>query len=54
MPNDPVDFANQVIRLLDCKELRQELGQCGRARIEEGLNWEVEKKTLIRAYAAAL
>jgi glycosyltransferase involved in cell wall biosynthesis len=54
MPNDPVDFANQVTRLLDCKELRQELGQCGRTRIEEGLNWEVEKKSLIRAYAAAL
>lgn len=54
LPNDPVDFANQITRLLSCSELRQQLGACGRKRIEEGLNWEVEKATLMRAYSAAL
>jgi glycosyltransferase involved in cell wall biosynthesis len=54
VPNDPIDFANQVTRLLNCQELRQELGKYGRTRIEEGLNWEVEKISLIRAYDAAL
>jgi glycosyltransferase involved in cell wall biosynthesis len=53
-PNDPVDFANQIIRLLDSKELRQQLGACGRKRVEDGLNWEAEKTTLIRAYQTAL
>jgi glycosyltransferase involved in cell wall biosynthesis len=53
-PNDPIDFANHVMRLLDSKELRQELGQIGRMRIEEGLNWDAEKTSLIRAYDAAL
>ncbi len=53
-PNDPVDFANQVIKLLDSGELRKQLGTCGRKRVEDGLNWEIEKTNLIRAYQAAL
>jgi len=53
-PNDPVDFAKQVVKLLDSRELRQQLGKCGRLRVEEGLNWEAEKTTLLRAYQAAL
>ena len=35
VPNDPIDFANQITKLLDSKELRQQLGECGRKRIEE-------------------
>ena len=53
-PNDPVDFANQVSRLLDSPELRRQLGACGRKRIEESMNWDTEKITLLRAYSAAL
>jgi glycosyltransferase involved in cell wall biosynthesis len=54
LPNDPIEFANQITRLLNSSELRQQLGGCGRKRIEEGLNWEVEKASLIRAYSTAL
>ena len=54
LPNDPIDFANQMKRLLDSSELRQQLGTCGRKRIEQSLNWEVEKLTLLEAYGAAL
>ena len=54
LPNDPIDFANQITKLLNCKELRQQLGECGRRRIEEKLNWEVERKSLLQAYDAAL
>ena len=54
VPNDPIDFANQITKLLDCRELRQQLGECGRRRIEERLNWEVERKSLLQAYDAAL
>lgn len=53
-PNDPIDFANHVARLLDCESLRRELGAFGRTRVEQGLNWEVEKATLIKAYEKAL
>jgi glycosyltransferase involved in cell wall biosynthesis len=53
-PNDPIDFANQMSRLLNCAELRDQLGAFGRKRIEEGLNWETEKKALLQAYSTAL
>ena len=54
VPNDPVDFAGQINKLLNCKKLRKELGEIGRRRVEEKLNWDVEKVSLIRAYETAL
>jgi glycosyltransferase involved in cell wall biosynthesis len=54
VPNETVDFAQKIVSLLDSPALRSELGECGRRRIEEGLNWEAEKRTLIEAYATAL
>ena len=53
-PNDPVDFAKQVITLLDNKELRLQLGATGRKRVDDGLNWESEKISLLQAYSVAL
>jgi glycosyltransferase involved in cell wall biosynthesis len=53
-PNDPVDFAEQILKLLDSEPLRRQLGELGRRRIEEKLNWEIEKKSLLAAYEAAL
>lgn len=53
-PNDPVNFARQVTTLLDCGDLRRQLGACGRKRIEDSLNWETEKRSLIKAYDTAL
>lgn len=53
-PNDPVDFAEKILTLLDSDSLRQELGARGRRRVEESLNWEIEKQSLLAAYQAAL
>jgi glycosyltransferase involved in cell wall biosynthesis len=53
-PNDPADFAAKILQLLDSEPLRRELGQRGRRRIQEELNWEREKLTLLDAYRAAL
>ncbi len=53
-PNDPKDFAEQILRLLDSETLRRRLGECGRRRIEESFNWETDRKALLAAYAAAL
>jgi glycosyltransferase involved in cell wall biosynthesis len=53
-PNDPVDFAAQVLKLLDSETLRRQLGERARKRIEEKLDWNIEKKTLLAAYQAAL
>ena len=53
-PNDPIDFAKQITTLLDSPELRRQLGACGRRRVEERLNWDSEKASLIEAYERAL
>jgi glycosyltransferase involved in cell wall biosynthesis len=52
--NDPVDFAEKIDTLLNSQSLRNELGARGRKRIEESLNWEIEKKSLVAAYQRAL
>jgi len=52
--NDPIDFARQIASLLDSEPLRRELGQRGRRRIEERLNWSIEKQALLEAYRTAL
>jgi glycosyltransferase involved in cell wall biosynthesis len=53
-PNDPEDFAREILKILDSESLRRELGACARRRIEESLNWESEKRSLLEAYATAL
>lgn len=53
-PNDPADFAAKILTLLNSETLRHHLGQAGRRRIEELLNWEIEKQSLLAAYAKAL
>jgi glycosyltransferase involved in cell wall biosynthesis len=52
--NFPEDFAAQIMKLLDSEPLRKKLGDRGRMRIEDGLNWGVEKQSLLRAYSTAL
>ena len=52
--DDPEDFAQMVMALLDSESLRAELGARGRKRIEETLNWDIEKQALLEAYATAL
>ena len=52
--NDPIDFAEQLAKLLDSESLRRHVGAIGRKRIVERLNWGVEKVTLLEAYQVAL
>lgn len=53
-PNDPIDFADRIIELLDSEPLRRKLGSEGRSRIENHLNWTAEKAELLKAYQKAL
>jgi glycosyltransferase involved in cell wall biosynthesis len=53
-PNDPTDFANSIAILLDCEPLARRLGDAGRRRIEQSLNWKFEKRELLKAYQTAL
>ena len=52
--NDPLDFAEKIVQLLDSESLRDQLGTVGRKRIVEGLNWGIERQTLLKAYRTAL
>lgn len=52
-PNDPADFARNISTLLDSDKLRAQLGGIGRKRVEETLNWDAERRSLLSAYAAA-
>lgn len=49
-PNDPVDFAVQLAKLIDDPALRARMGQLGRARVLEHLSWAHSAPVLLAAY----
>jgi Glycosyltransferase len=50
--NDEIDLAKQIVRLLDDPELRKQMGQFARNRVEKELAWEYEAPKLLEAYAS--
>lgn len=52
-PNDPIDFANKIVELIDDPELRSSMGQQGKKRVYEELSWDHQVGALIAAYRAA-
>ncbi|NJK78482.1 MAG: glycosyltransferase family 4 protein [Chloroflexaceae bacterium] len=50
VPNDERDFARQIARLMDDPNLRQQLGQIGRERIQHTLAWPHQAHHLLEAY----
>ncbi|MEM6847382.1 MAG: glycosyltransferase family 4 protein [Pseudomonadota bacterium] len=48
--NDPVDFADRIIELLDDPDRRAEMGQLGHERIFGELSWDHQVDSLIAAY----
>ncbi len=49
-PNDKVDFAENILYLLDNEEIRDRMGQEGLKRIKDELSWDKTKEGLINAY----
>lgn len=49
-PNDPVDFAEKLLSLLDDPQAREQMGAFGRRRVREELAWEFEAPKLVQAY----
>ena len=49
-PNDPVDFAVQLAKLIDDPALRVRMGQLGRARVLDHLSWAHSAPVLLAAY----
>ena len=51
-PNDPVDLAAKIVRLLDDPEARARMGRRGQERIRTTLEWKYEAARLLDAYRA--
>jgi glycosyltransferase involved in cell wall biosynthesis len=49
-PNDELAFARAIIKLMDAPALRKELGEFGRRRVENELQWSVVSRELLAAY----
>ncbi len=49
-PNDTVDMAEKIIELLDDPERRARMGEFGRRRVENELEWRYEAPKLLAAY----
>jgi len=50
--NDPVDMALKIAQLLDDPGLRQRMGEFGRNRVKNELEWQYEAPKLLAAYDA--
>jgi glycosyltransferase involved in cell wall biosynthesis len=51
---DPADFADKIAELLDDPARRARMGEFGRRRVVDVLDWQHEKPKLLSAYEAAL
>ncbi len=50
--NDHIDMAQKIVHLLDQPQLRQKMGEYGRARVVNELEWQYEAPKLLAAYQA--
>ena len=50
--NDAVDFADKIVELLDDPVRRMQMGNVGRRRVTQELEWSYEVPKLLAAYAA--
>lgn len=50
LANDPVDFADKLLELIDNPRLRRTMGKVGRRRVNDGMSWSHSEIQLLRAY----
>ena len=53
-PNNEMEFAKGIAKLMDRPDLRSKMGEFGRQRVERELKWDVVGQNLLRAYKALL
>jgi glycosyltransferase involved in cell wall biosynthesis len=49
-PNDVTAYAKAIVRLMDDRDLRGRMGEAGRLRIHNELNWPAASENLLKAY----
>ncbi len=52
--NDPAEFANLIVQLLDDAPRREAMGQRGKQRYDSQLAWERQQEQLLAAYSQML
>jgi glycosyltransferase involved in cell wall biosynthesis len=53
-PNNEIEFAKGIAKLMDQPNLRRMMGEFGRQRITQELQWDVVGQNLLRAYEAVM
>jgi len=53
-PNNELEFAEAIVKLMDRPDLRLQMGEFGRQRVLRELKWDVVGQNLLRAYKALL
>ncbi len=53
-PNDRADFAGRILELVEDPLLRERMGEFGRRRVEQDLNWTVEEPKFLAVYRRVL
>lgn len=48
--NDEIDFAKNILKLLDNEPLRKSMGEIGKKRIKDKFSWKNSEKVLLKAY----
>ena len=51
--NDAIDFGRKIVELIDDPERRTRMGDFGRRRVENELEWRYEVPKLLAAYRLA-
>jgi len=49
-PNDPIDFGEKILELINDEAKRKEMGEIGYKRVKEILAWDHQKENLYNAY----
>src|SRR5215831_6501046 len=49
-PNNEMEFAEGIAKLMDRPDLRAQMGEFGRQRVQRDLKWDVVGQNLLRAY----
>lgn len=49
-PNNELDFAKQILKLMNDPDRRKKMGEIGRERVENELAWQFQAKRLLDAY----